>query len=93
MAIVAECSRCEQPVTVEELPTDAAKVSYVASQLIGHVFVFDTLVHHEAFEHLLPEYEQRVGRMVHVMSEWVHDLQDWHDSTVEGMSDGEEEED
>jgi hypothetical protein len=62
------------------MPTDAAQVAYIASQLIGHVFVMDTMVHHPAYEHLAKEYEQRVARMKHTMTEWVHDLQDWSEN-------------
>lgn len=80
MSVVAECPRCEHPIEVSDLPTDASQVAYVTGQLVGHVFVLDTLMHDESFGHLKDEYDKRVARMIHTMSEWVHDLQDWSEN-------------
>lgn len=87
MAQVANCPNCHHPVAVEDLVTDAAKIAYCASQLTGHVFVLDTMMHHPAYAGAVEGYNERVQEMVNTMTQWVHDLQDWGNAYDEAYED------
>lgn len=87
MAQVANCPRCHDPVSTEDMLTDAARIAYMASQLVGHVFVLDTMMHHPAYAGAVEGYNSRIEEMKRTMEEWIHDLRDWGEAYDEAYED------